>query len=102
HINLGMNHYHMTRYYNRRLFESVASGRLHITYYIPGMEIHFKNKKHLVWFKTVEQGIKLVKYYLNNPEEREQIAKQGRDFFIKNHSWPVRTQQFVNKIKKML
>jgi hypothetical protein len=102
HINLGMNHYHVTRYYNRRLFECVASGRLHITYYIPGMEQHFENKKHLVWFTTVDQGIKLIKYYLNNPEEREQIAKQGREFFIENHSWPVRTKQFVKKINNIL
>jgi hypothetical protein len=100
-MNLGINHYDVTRYYNRRLFECVASGRMHITYYIPGMEKHFENRKHLVWFKTVPEGIKLIKYYLKKPEKREEIAKVGRDFFIKHHSWPVRAKQFVKLLGKI-
>jgi len=102
HINIGVNHYSVLRYYNRRLFECVGSGKLHITHYIPGMEKHFVHRKHLLWFHTPEQAIKQIQYYLNNPEEREQIAKQGRAFFIKNHSWPVRTKQFAHIIKKLL
>jgi hypothetical protein len=102
HINLGINHYSVMRYYNRRLFECVASGKLHITHYVPGMEKHFKNRKHLVWFQTPQQAFEQIQYYLNNPEEREQIAKQGRDFFIKHHSWPVRAKQLANIIRKML
>lgn len=101
-INLGMNHYHILRYYNRRLFESVGSGRLHITYYIPGMEKHFKNRKHLVWFKTPKQGIDLIRYYLRHEKEREKIARDGRDFFINQHSWPVRIKQFKTILDKIL
>lgn len=101
-VNLGINHYDVTRYYNRRLFESVASGRLHLTYYIPGMEKHFRNKEHLVWFKSVDEGIKEIKYYLKNYKERERIAKNGRDFFIKHHSWPVRSKQLLRLLKGVL
>ena len=101
-INLGMNHYHMLRYYNRRLFESVGSGKLHITYYIPGMEKHFKNHEQLVWFKTPKQGINLIRHYLRNPEKREKVAQQGREFFIKHHSWPARIKQFKNILNKIL
>jgi hypothetical protein len=100
HINLGINHFDMERYYNRRLFECVASGRLHITFYIPGMERHFKNKKHLVWFKNIKNGLALIDYYLKNSEEREEIAANGRQFFIKNHSWPVRAKQLIKLFSK--
>jgi hypothetical protein len=91
-INLGINHYDIKRYYNRRLFESVGSGRLHVTYYIPGMESHFKNHEHLVWFKSVPEAIKLISHYLKNEKAREKIAKQGREFFIKHHSWTARVK----------
>jgi hypothetical protein len=100
--NLGINHYNITRYYNRRLFESVASGRLHITYYIPGMEKHFKNKQHLVWFKTIDQAIELINFYLKHPKEMKRIAKNGRDFFIKYHSWPTRIKQLKKKLESIL
>jgi len=102
HINIGINHYQVTRYYNRRLFECVGSGRLHITHYIPGMERHFTHRKHLLWFHTPEQALKQIRYYLNNAEEREAIAKQGREFFIQHHSWPARTRQFSNIVKQLL
>lgn len=100
-LNLGINHYDMKRYYNRRLFECVASGRLHITYYIPGMEKHFKNNEHLIWFKSIPEGINKIKYYLHNFEEREKIAAQGRKFFVKHHSWPVRVKQLENILNKL-
>lgn len=101
-VNLGINHYDITRYYNRRLFESVASGRMHLTYYIPGMEKHFKNKNHLVWFRTVDECVQQISYYLKNYKERELIAKNGREFFIKYHSWPVRSAQLVNLFRGIL
>lgn len=101
-VNLGINHYNITRYYNRRLFECVASGRLHLTYYVPGMEKHFKNKEHLVWFRSVDECIRQIKYYLKNYKERERIAKKGRDFFIKHHAWPKRSTQLINLFERML
>jgi len=102
HINLGINHYHLQRYYNRRLFEAVASGRLHITYYIPGMEKHFKNHEHLVWFKTVAQAISLISYYLKHDKKREEIAKNGREFFLKYHAWAPRTHLLKKILLRML
>ena len=101
-INLGINHYHILRYYNRRLFECVGSGRLHVTYYIPGMEKHFKNHEHLVWFKKPKQGLDLLRYYLAHDKEREQIAENGRNFFIEKHSWKVRSLQFKKILLRML
>lgn len=101
-VNLGINHYSIQRYYNRRLFESVGSGRLHITHYIPGMEKHFKNKEHLVWFHSIDQAVKQIEYYLKNPKEREEIAAKGRKFFVKHHSWGPRAKQFKAILGKIL
>jgi len=101
HINIGINHYDLYQYYNRRLFEAVGSGRLHVTYYIPGMEKHFKNHEHLVWFKNNKKGMDLIKYYLNHDKEREQLAQNGRDFFIENHSWKKRVKQLRNIFNKL-
>jgi hypothetical protein len=101
-VNLGINHYDIQCYFNRRLFESVASGRLHITHYIPGMEKYFVNKKHLVWFKTIHEGIELIRFYLKHNKERERIAKTGRDFFIERHSWPARVKGLRKYLERIL
>lgn len=101
HVNLGINHYDVVKYYNRRLFESVASGRLHITYYIPGMEEDFVNNKHLSWFTSIQHGYDLVKYYLAHPARREAVAAEGRAFFLKRHSWPQRAKYFAELMEKI-
>lgn len=102
HLNIGVNHYDITKYYNRRLFESVACGKLHITHYIPGMEQHFENGKQLVWFTGIDQCLRHIEHFLAEPEHREKIAAQGREFFIKHHSWPQRAKQFVKKLNEIL
>lgn len=101
-INLGINHYDIIRYYNRRLFESVASGKLHMTHYIRGMEKDFVNKKHLVWFKSVPEALSLINFYLKHGSERERIAANGRKHFINHHSWPIRVKDFRKLLEEIV
>ena len=100
-LNLGINHYNVVRYYNRRLFECMGSGRLHITYYIPGMEKHFENYKHLIWFNTIPQGIRIIHNMLNHPKTREKIAAKGKKHVFKNYSFEIRAQQLKDILKKL-
>ena len=98
-IALGMYHWDRIRYYTKRTIYSGASGRMLLTHYIPEMEKDFENHKHLVWFYSIEEGIDLIRYYLEHNEERERIAKKGRLHFIKNHSWQARLREFEEILK---
>jgi len=93
-ITLGMNHIDTENYYTKRFWHSLCTGRLHLTYYIPNMERDFKNHVHLVWFKSIDEAIEQIKYYLDKPLEREAIGERGRKLFLKNHSWKMRAKQF--------
>ena len=74
-ITLNVNHYpNFEKAYTRRTIRSIFAGRLHATWYIPRMEEDFTNHENIVWFKTIEEGLDLVEYYLNHDEERERIA----------------------------
>lgn len=88
------------RLLTRRIFRSVASGRLYATEYCPGMEEEFKNHRHLVWFKTIEEGIDVVGYYLKNDAAREKIARQGRELIIRKHTWKHRLAEFADLIRR--
>jgi hypothetical protein len=101
-LNLGVNHYDVVRYYDRRLFESMATGKLHITRYIPGMEKDFVNHKNIVWFNSIEEGIDQIGYYLKNDKERSKIGAQAACLMHKYHAWNTRAIQFVNIVKTIL
>jgi len=101
-ISLGMNQFNLTRYYTRRLIHGGASSSLYITGYIPGMEKDFENHVNMAWFHTIEEGLELIEYYLNNDKEREKVAKQQRKHFLKHHSWEARLKEFEKYAKKIL
>ena len=101
-ITLGINHYNVARYYDRRLFDCLSTGRMHLTHYIPGMEKDFENHKNLVWFKTIPEGVKLIKYYLNNNSKRNAIGKAGLATLLLKHSMDARIKTFVKHVSVML
>lgn len=73
----------------------MASGTLYITRYFLGLENFFANKRHLLWFKTIPEGVQLVRYYLNHPEERDVIREAGRQEVVANHTWDARIKQVL-------
>jgi glycosyltransferase involved in cell wall biosynthesis len=74
-------------YSSNRLFNIIGTGVFCLTRYFPGLEKWGKNKEHFVWFNDDAECLELIDYYLKHPDEREQIAKQGQQFFKCNHNW---------------
>jgi hypothetical protein len=83
----------------RRFFRSMATGRLFMTQYTPGLEETFANHRHLVWFKGLEEGLDMIRFYLDHETERERIAAAGRREIIKRHTWRHRLAEFVEIVK---
>jgi len=68
-ISIGYNNWELYRYYTRRLSDSLTTGTIHITRYIPGMEQDFENWKDLIWFKTDEEGLEVISEVKSNYEK---------------------------------
>lgn len=84
----------------RRLWRSVASGRLYLTEYIYGMESHFEDGVHLAWFKTVEEGLDKLRWYLDHDEEREKVGRQGHELLLSSHTNEHRLREFRDLIRR--
>lgn len=80
----------------RRMLRSLASGRIFLTQYCEGMEEHFENHKHLVWFYSPEEGLDLIRYYLERESERTRIGAAGRALIAKRHTFECRLKEFIN------
>jgi hypothetical protein len=84
---------------NMRVFEALCSGRLLLTNAIPnGLEELFTDRKHLVIYHNPEEAIELARYYLNNHDEREAIAKAGQTEVLAKHTYDFRTEQILTTI----
>lgn len=81
-----------------RTFEIMGSGAFYLTSYTPSHERLFENHKHLVWSKSPDETVELVKYYLAHDEERARIARAGQQCVYERHSYTQRAREFLDTI----
>lgn len=76
-------------YSSLRLWNVLSCGSLVLTKNIPYMKEYLKLKEdeHIVSFSNIKELISQTKYYLENEYEREEIAKNGREFVLNNRTW---------------
>ena len=81
-------------YWSDRVYETMGRGGFIIHPYIKGMEEHFTDKEHLVFYEYGNFGQlkKLIDYYLEHEEEREKIRIAGHEHVKKNHTYTNRWQ----------
>ena len=63
---------------NMRMFEATGMGTLLLTDHKTGIENVFVPDKEIVTYKTIDEAIEKVAYYLKHDTERERIAKAGQ------------------------
>lgn len=87
---------------NMRTFEVMGSGSFLLTEYVPSMEDLFKDGVHLAWFKSFDEAVDKAKYYLANEDKRNEIAKNGYEEVIKNHTIDKRVDRILDSINSLL
>jgi glycosyltransferase involved in cell wall biosynthesis/Flp pilus assembly protein TadD/SAM-dependent methyltransferase len=78
---------------NMRVFEALCSGSLLVTDSAPesGLEEFFQDNKHLAIFNE-ENLIERIQFYLEHPEERMKIARQGQKEVLAHHTYDHRAK----------
>ncbi|MFN3301843.1 MAG: glycosyltransferase [Patescibacteria group bacterium] len=93
--------YNVNNDINMRVFEALCSGNLLLTNRIRnnGFEELFEDKKHLVVYDGTYKDLReKINYYLKNEEEREEIAKNGRNLVLAFHTYKHRVEFMIKKI----
>ena len=85
---------------NMRVFEIMASGCFLLTDRINGngFDELFEERKHLITYRGDRELPGVVDYYLKNEKEREEIARQGYEWVVQNHTYFHRVQTMFNYI----
>lgn len=83
----------------QRTYEILGSSGFLLTSDIPRVKELFKNKQELIVSSSPSETIKLVKYYLNNPEERKKIQISGNKA-VKMHSYRYRAEYIIAVLNK--
>ncbi len=86
--------------YNLRVFDVLCCGSLLLTD-IPQKhrEPLFRHGEHLASYKPEDNIVSIIKYYLNNDREREEISRKGREFVLEKHTYEHRVKTVFETIK---
>lgn len=83
---------HCTDFYALKMrdFDGPMSGSCYVTHDNVDLRKVYEIDKEIVTYRTADECVKKIKYYLQHDMEREEIAKAGRRRAILDHSWDKR------------
>ncbi len=87
-------------YWSDRVYETLGRGGFLIHPFIKGMDNHFTDGKHLVFYDygDFDQLGSLIDYYITHRDEREAIRLQGHDHVRYNHTYTQRWEHILGTL----
>ena len=86
---------------NMRFFESWGTGSFTLSEYIPSFDImDLPVDPEMISYKSHDECVEKVKYYLENAYEREIVVNAMKDYILKYHTYSARVNQIFNLDKK--
>ena len=87
---------------NMRLYEATGIGALLVTDWKENLHEMFEPAKEVVAYRSAEECIELIEYYMNHDKEREAIARAGQARTLREHTYYQRVQELIEIIKPLL
>ena len=86
---------------NMRVFEAMCTGSMLVTDAAEGVSDLFESGKHYAEYKD-ENVCEVIQDYLDNPDEREKIARAGREEVLEKHTYSHRAAQVIETLDQVL
>jgi spore maturation protein CgeB len=113
-IVLGLNdNNRIPDYFSLRTALTLASRGFHITSHVPGLENWFVNGTHLAWFRVKKKSlppwrtdysdcVRVIRYYLDKPQQRRRIALEGQKHVYTYFTWEYQLGKVIEKLQDIL
>ena len=98
-INFNATSRQMKEAVNQRVFDVPGCGAFLLTDYQKSLDELFDVGKEIIVYRDKDEIPGLVKYYLDNPGEREAVAVKGMDRVVKEHTYKRRLDVMINAMK---
>jgi spore maturation protein CgeB len=87
---------------NLRLFEATGMGSLLVTDAKRNMSDLFEVGSEVVTYRDAEECAKVVRYYLDHPDEAASISAAGQRRTMRDHTWANRMARLVELVTPRL
>jgi hypothetical protein len=89
-----------TGYWSDRVYETIGRGGFLIHPYVPGLEEHFTDGRHLAFYTygDFDELHELIDYYVMHDAEREKIRRAGFEHVREHHTYGHRWQTILDTV----
>lgn len=87
---------------NMRLFEATGVGTMLLTDWKQNLNDMFELGKEVAAYHSSEECAKMISYFLEHENEREEIARAGQKRTLQDHTYFQRAQEMVDVINEFL
>jgi spore maturation protein CgeB len=87
---------------NVRLFEATGCGSMLLTDWKTNLHEMFAPGREVVAYRTPEECVELIDYYLNHDAEREAIARAGQQRTLRDHTFYRRMQELSGLVRQYI
>ena len=98
-ISLNSNLYPTQGSVNRKTFEILAAGGFELCDYQEDITKLFGEGKEIEIYRSTEELLTKIKYYLANPDQRDRIANAGHARVMRDHTLDARVEALLNTIQ---
>jgi len=88
--------YELECYITIRTWYALGCGGFLLTNYLPGIETVFTKGVHLEWYKSNEECLDLIDYYLKHERQRKKIAQNGYQFVHSKRTYDVVMDEIIS------
>jgi len=87
---------------NMRLYETTGVGTLLLTDWKQNLGDLFEPEKEVAVYRTPEECVDRIRYYLDHESERARIAQAGQARTLRDHTYRQRMEQLVRFVEPLL
>jgi len=87
---------------SERIYIAVGCGAFYLCQHVEGIEEVMKPDREIVTFRSYDEMVDKISYYLPRKEQRKAISEEGRARVLKDHTYSVRIRQMISIITSVL
>jgi spore maturation protein CgeB len=84
-----------------RHFEINACGGFQLSYYVEGIECHYRIGDEITIYTSPEELVEKVRYYLKHEAERESISQNGYERTLRDHTMEKRFRELIENVFRL-
>ncbi|MEF9426337.1 MAG: glycosyltransferase, partial [Candidatus Mariimomonas ferrooxydans] len=85
-----------------RMYTAVGCGAFYMCQHVDGIEEVLEPGKEIITFRSEQEMIDMIRYYVKNDELRKKIAEAGSRRVLKEHTYEIRMRQMLRIIEDVI